>query len=96
MQGWTNSGTSGSPAASVLLAEVGSIYTDPLGNVTTYQPRLARHGPDQSDDRRPGQRDHVDRNANGLATITIDPLNRITQDAYDSQGKRAPRSFTPT
>ena len=27
-----------------------------------------------------------DRNANGLATITIDPLNRITQDAYDSKG----------
>ena len=29
-QGWTNSGTTGSPAPSVLLAEVGSTYTDPL------------------------------------------------------------------
>ena len=28
----------------------------------------------------------MDRDANGLATITIDPLNRITQDAYDSNG----------
>ena len=27
-----------------------------------------------------------DRDANGLATITIDPMNRITQDAYDSKG----------
>jgi hypothetical protein len=33
-QGWTNSGTSGSPAAATLLAEVGSTYTDPLGDVT--------------------------------------------------------------
>ena len=28
----------------------------------------------------------ADRDANGLATITIDPMNRITQDAYDSKG----------
>ena len=38
VQGWTNSGTSGSPAASVLLAEVGSTFTDPLGNITTDSP----------------------------------------------------------
>ena len=37
-QGWTNSGTSGSPAALTLLAEVGSAYTDPLGDVTTLRP----------------------------------------------------------
>ena len=27
-----------------------------------------------------------DRNANGLPTITIDPLNRVTQDAFDGKG----------
>ena len=28
----------------------------------------------------------MDRDANGLATITVDPMNRITQDAYDGDG----------
>ena len=31
--GWTNSGTSGSPAAATLLAQATSTYTDPNGNV---------------------------------------------------------------
>ncbi len=55
-QGWTNSGTSGSPAPATLLAQVGSTYTDPLGNVTTSRPDWCGHGPDRPDDRRPGQR----------------------------------------
>ena len=36
-----------------------------------------------------------DRDANGLATITVDPMNRITQDAYDTTAT-SPRSFTRT
>ena len=28
----------------------------------------------------------IDRDANGLATITVDRINRITQQAYDSKG----------
>ena len=28
----------------------------------------------------------MDHDANGLATITVDPMNRITQDAYDDNG----------
>ena len=36
-QGWTNSGTSGSPAAATLLAEAATTYTDPNGN--TFQTR---------------------------------------------------------
>ena len=37
-QGWTNSGTSGSPAPATLLAQSGSTYTSPNGNMTTIQP----------------------------------------------------------
>ena len=37
-RGWTNSGTSGSPAAATLLAEARSTYTDPNGNVTDLHP----------------------------------------------------------
>ena len=55
-QGWTNSGTSGSPAPSVLLAEVGSTYTDPLSNVTTDEPDWRGMGLTNEDDRRPGRR----------------------------------------
>jgi YD repeat-containing protein len=86
VQGWTNSGTTGSPAPSVLLAEVGSTFTDALGNVTTDSPDWRGMGLTNQDTDALGDVTTTDRNANGLATITIDPLNRITQDAYDSHG----------
>ena len=86
VQGWTNSGTTSSPAASVLLAEVGSTYTDPLGNVTTDSPDWRGMGLTNQDTDALGNVSTTDRNANGLATITIDPLNRISQFAYDSHG----------
>ena len=41
-QGWTNSGTSGSPAAATLLAEAATTYTDPNGN--TFQTRPDWYG----------------------------------------------------
>src|SRR5262249_53058620 len=37
-RGWTNSGTSGSPAAATLLAEARATDTDPNGNVTDLRP----------------------------------------------------------
>ena len=39
-QGWTNSGTSGSPASATLLAASATTYTDPNGNSFQIQPRL--------------------------------------------------------
>ena len=86
LQGWTNSGTSGSPASSVLLSEVGSIYTDPLGNTTTDSPDWRGMGLTNQETDALGNVSTMDRDSNGLATITVDPLNRITQDAFDSKG----------
>ena len=37
-QGWTNSGTSGSPAAATLLAAAATTYTDPNGNSFQIRP----------------------------------------------------------
>ena len=85
-QGWTNTGTSSSPASPTLLAQVGSTYTDPLSNTTTYRPDWRGMGyTDQTVDAM-GNIATQDRDSNGLATITVDPMNRITQDAYDSKG----------
>ena len=86
VQGWTNSGTTGSPAPSVLLAEVGSIYTDPLNNKTTDSPDWRGMGLTDQETDALGDVSTTDRDVNGLATITIDPLNRITQAAHDSHG----------
>ena len=48
--------------------------------------RLVRPGHDRPDDRRPGRVTTYDVNSNGLPTISIDRLNRITTYAYDSLG----------
>ena len=85
-QGWTNSGTSGSPAPSVLLGEVGSTFTDPLNNVTTDEPDWRGMGLTNEETDALSDVTSMDRDANGLATITVDPMNRVTQDAYDGSG----------
>ncbi len=85
-QGWTDSGTSGSPAPSTLLAQVGSTYTDPLDNVTTNRPDWYGLGQTSQMTDALGNVTTYDLNSNGLATVTIDPMNRITQAAYDSKG----------
>ena len=85
-QGWTNSGTSGSPAPSTLLAQVGSTSTDPLSNVTTSRPDWYGLGQTSQATDALSNVTTYDLNANALATVTIDPLNRITQAAYDSKG----------
>jgi RHS repeat-associated protein len=85
-QGWTNSGTSLSPAPSVLLAEAATVYTNALSNATSYRPDWRGMGLTNQTTDALGKVATVDRDANGLATITVDRLNRITQDAYDSKG----------
>ena len=85
-RGWTNSGTSGSPAAATLLAEARSTYTDPLGNVTDLRPDWNGQGLTGQAADASGNVTTYDRDANGLATIAVDRLNRISQYAYDSHG----------
>ncbi len=84
--GWTNSGTSGSPAAPTLLAQAASTYTSPNGNTSTLQPDWAGLGQIGVAVDALGDVATFDLNSNGLATVAIDPLNRITQYAYDSKG----------
>jgi RHS repeat-associated protein len=70
----------------VLLGEVGSTFTDALGNVTTDSPDWRGMGLTNQDTNAMGGVTTVDRDVNGLATISVDQLNRITQYAYDSNG----------
>lgn len=85
-QGWTNSGTSGSPATATLLAVAAGTYTDPLGNVTEIQPDWRGQGLADDYIDALGNVSTADRDANGLATVTIDPLSRVTLESYDAYG----------
>jgi RHS repeat-associated protein len=85
-QGWTNSGTSGSPAAATLLATASSNYTDPNSNVTSQHPDWNGQGLTNVYIDALGNVATFDRTSNGLATIAIDRLNRVDQYAYDSKG----------
>ena len=84
--GWTNSGTALSPAAATLLAQAASSYTDPLGNVTQSYPDWRGQGLTNQSVDALGDVTTADRDANGLATITIDQDNRVTQTSYDGSG----------
>ncbi len=84
--GWTNSGTSGSPAAPTLVAQAGSGYTSPNGNTSNLQPDWMGLGQTGVAIDALGDVSTFDLNSNGLATVAIDPLNRITQYSYDSKG----------
>ncbi len=85
-QGWTDTGTSTNPAAPTLLAQVGSTYTDPMGNVTVSSPDWYGMGLTVQTINALGGVTTVNRDANGLPTSSIDPMNRITQAAYDGKG----------
>ena len=85
-QGWTNSGTSGSPAPATLLAAAGSTFTDANSNVTTIRPDWWGLGTAGQLTDALGDTETFDYNSNGLPTIVIDNLNRITQFTYNSQG----------
>ena len=84
--GWTNSGTSGSPAPATLLALAGSTYTSPNSNLTTIQPDWMGLGQAGNIIDPLGNVQLYDRNSNGLATVAIDQVNRNTQYNYDSKG----------
>ena len=85
-QGWTNSGTSGSPAAATLLAEAATTYTSPNGN--SFQTRPDWMGLGQLGQATDPYGDVTSNvlNSNGLPIVTVDGLNRITQYNYDSLG----------
>ena len=85
-QGWTNSGTSGSPAAATLLAESATTYTDPNGNSFQIRPDWMGLGQLGETTDPYGNVSANDINTNGLPIVSIDPLGRITQYNYDSLG----------
>jgi RHS repeat-associated protein len=87
-QGWVpaGSGTSGSPYAPVLLAQAVASYTDPVGNVTRLRPDWYGLGETGQQVDPYGNVATNDLNTNGLATVGIDPLSRISQYAYDTHG----------
>ena len=85
-QGWTNSGTSGSPAPATLLAASVATYTDPNGNQTALRPDWYGLGMTGVAVDALGDVSTYDLNSNGLATVAIDPLNRISTYSYDSLG----------
>ena len=72
-QGWTNSGTSGSPAAATLLARPPA-YTDPNGNVTDLRPDWNGQGLTDVAVDALGNVSHPDRTHNGLATVADRPI----------------------
>ena len=85
-QGWTNSGTSGSPAAATLMAAASTTYTDPNGNATQMRPDWMGLGQLNESTDPYGNVSAADLNANGLPVVSIDALGRITQYNYDSLG----------
>ena len=85
-QGWTNTGTSGSPAPATLLAASAATYADPNGNVTSLRPDWYGLGMTGVAVDALGDVGTYDLNSNGLATVVIDPLNRMTTSSYNSLG----------
>jgi RHS repeat-associated protein len=85
-QGYNTTGTSGNPAPTVLLAEDAAHYTDPNGHTTLPRPDWYGLGTTGQMTDALGDVATYDRDANGLATIVVDRLNRISQYTYDSLG----------
>jgi YD repeat-containing protein len=86
VQGWTNSGTTGSPAAAVLLSEVGSSFTDPLGDVTSDSPDWRGMGLTDQDamNRETGTTDAAGSAIAGISTFTFDKAgNPVTSTDPD-------------
>ena len=90
-QGWTNSGTSGSPAPAILLAESASNSTDPNGNLSQMRPDWYGLGLTAQATDAMGNVTTNDLDSNGLATATIDQLDRVTLYEYDSLGTSSSR-----
>jgi RHS repeat-associated protein len=85
-QGWTNNGTSGSPATATLLAAAPASFTDQRGNVSQVRPDWNGEGlPNVTTDTL-GNITSFDRDANGLPTVVADRINRISSFTYDNKG----------
>ncbi len=85
--GWTNSGTSGSPAAAILLVEATSTYTSPNGNTTTLRPDWWGMGVTGVQVDAIGNVVMNDLTSNGLPTVTVDQVNRVTQFTWSAERK---------
>ena len=76
--------SAGSPVAPFLLTEAGASMTDPLGHTISLQTDWQGLGLTDVAIDAPGQISTVNRDGNGLALTTVDPMNRITQHVYDA------------
>ena len=86
-QGWTNSGTSGSPAPATLFAAAAASYTNPNGNTTTVRPDWYGLGTvGRQSSTRWATSTPTTSTPTAWPSIAIDPLNRITQYTYDTHG----------
>ena len=72
--------------AAMLSPQAAATYTDPNGNTTAASARLVWPGRDRRGGRRAGNVATSDLNSNGLPTVTIDQVNRMTLYSYDSLG----------
>jgi RHS repeat-associated protein len=95
-QGWTNSGTLGSPASATLLAAAPASFTDQLSNVTQLRPDWNGLGETNTTVDPLGNVATIDRNSNGLATVVIDRINRYTEYGYDTKGNVASITYMDT
>ena len=96
-QGWTNSGTSGSPAAATLQAEAATTYTDPNGN--TFQIRPDWMGLGQLSESTDAVRQCLDQrhqHANGLPDRLDRPARTGSPSTTTTRWATRPRSPTPT
>jgi len=85
-RGWTNTGTVASPTLATQLAEARGSHTDPNGHTTDLRSDWRGMGlTDQATDP-DGNVATWDRDANGLATVAVDRVNRVTLSAYDAKG----------
>jgi YD repeat-containing protein len=85
-RGYNTSGTSGSPAPAILLAEARASSTDPRAYTTDLRMDWRGLGLVEQMTDPALYVATSDRDANGLATISVDRLNRISLDKYDSNG----------
>ena len=92
-QGWTDSGTSGSPAPAMLFAAAAASYTNPNGNTTSVQPDWYGLGTAGVGIDALGDVATNDVNANGLVIDSIDRLNRMDQYSYDTHDNVTTHTF---
>jgi RHS repeat-associated protein len=86
VRGYDTTGTSGSPAPATLWAEAAAAHTDPRGNTSEFRPDWRGLGVTGQLTDADGHVFSNDIDANGLATVTIDRLNRTTRRTFDSKG----------